>query len=444
QQPREFKNLRGLDLHGMLTLNSNGKTRLAAFFTQKPMIENLNKIEGQEEAEDLPLGLRLIARNDCKTCHNTFVATVGPSYQEVASRYKNNDDNVAMLVAKVKSGGAGNWGQAAMTPHADMDDNEVNIMVKWIMSLDSLEEAKLENMPENKAVASTAAALAGASDVKEADIFPGAVVRVYQYQKGLTKLADLKPFPQPVFEGIVPQLHATQQDFGELTDNFGIVAEGYLKIPKDNNYVFRLISDDGSSLHIGGKLIVDHDGLHGDEPRDGEVALKAGLHPFRIEYFEGGGGNVISFLWKSFDDQGGKFEVVPASILAHDKTKQPVSSNLAPFAQGAKIPGDRSPLPGVHPSFDLTKARPDDFFPKVGGMDFLSDGRLVVSTWDAEGGVYVLSDVQSGDPKKIKAKKIASGLAEPLGLKVVNDTIYVLQKQELTKLIDHNGDGTID
>jgi cytochrome c len=77
-------------------------------------------------------------------------------------------------------------------------------------------------------------------------------------------------------------------------------------------------------------------------------------------------------------------------------------------------------------------------------MDFLSDGRLAVSTWDAEGAVYILDGVQSGDPSKIKVEKIAKGLAEPLGLKVVDDTIFVLQKQELTKLIDHDGDGIID
>lgn len=44
----------------------------------------------------------------------------------------------------------------------------------------------------------------------------------------------------------------------------------------------------------------------------------------------------------------------------------------------------------------------------------------------------------------MSVKRIATGLAEPLGLKVVEDTIYVLQKQELTKLIDRDGDELID
>ncbi|MCB0518187.1 MAG: DUF1080 domain-containing protein [Lewinellaceae bacterium] len=436
-----FKGLKGFDLDGVLTLKSNGSTNFTAYFTQKPLIENTNKIAGDEEAEDLPLGMRLIARNDCKTCHNTYVATVGPAYVDVAAKYRNTPENVATLVAKVKNGGSGVWGQAAMTPHADMPENDIRIMVEYVMGLDADAEAKMAAIPEGEKSLPLQDAEAGLS---EGDIFPGAVIKVYQYDRGLTKLADMKPYPKPVFEGIVPQLHATAQDFGELTDNFGLVAEGYLNIPKDNNYVFRLISDDGSRLFIDDKLVIDHDGLHGDEAKDGEVALKAGFHPFKMEYFEGGGGNMISFQWKSFDDAGGIFNIVPASVLAHNKNVQPEPGGGAAIGRAASIPGDKSPVDGVHPSYDLSQARPADFFPKVGGMDFLSDGRLVVSLWDAEGGVYIISNVQSGDPSQMKAKKIASGLAEPLGLKVVDDEIYVLQKQELTKLIDHDGDEVID
>ena len=38
----------------------------------------------------------------------------------------------------------------------------------------------------------------------------------------------------------------------------------------------------------------------------------------------------------------------------------------------------------------------------------------------------------------IRVKRIAAGLAEPLGLVVVDDAIYVLQKQALTRLVDHD------
>lgn len=106
-------------------------------------------------------------------------------------------------------------------------------------------------------------------------------------------------------------------------------------------------------------------------------------------------------------------------------------------------PGHGAPLEGVHPSYDLTTLHSANFKPKVGGLAFLGDGRLLLTTWDTEGGVYMM-DGLGGDPNKITTKRIAAGLAEPLGIEVVDGNIYVLQKQELTQLIDLDGDEIID
>ena len=107
-------------------------------------------------------------------------------------------------------------------------------------------------------------------------------------------------------------------------------------------------------------------------------------------------------------------------------------------------PGLGAPLEGVHPSYDLQTLHWKEFKPRVGAMAFKPDGRLLVTTWDEVGGVYLLDGVATGDTNKITLKRIASGLAEPLGIEVVNGDIYVLQKQELTQLIDHDGDDVID
>ncbi|MEM9931538.1 MAG: glycosyl hydrolase, partial [Bacteroidota bacterium] len=187
---------------------------------------------------------------------------------------------------------------------------------------------------------------------------------------------------------------------------------------------------------------VNNDGLHGPDPRDGEIALAAGNHPLLVEYFERGGGNVLTLEWRSFFSP--EWQIVPTESLAYDLNTTQATTLPAPMDRGAIYPGDGTRLAEVHPSYDLSQARPSGFTPKVGGMDFLSDGRLVISTWDAEGAVYILDGVQTGDPNQITTKKIATGLAEPLGLKVVEDTIFVMQKQELTKLIDLDGDEIID
>lgn len=96
-------------------------------------------------------------------------------------------------------------------------------------------------------------------------------------------------------------------------------------------------------------------------------------------------------------------------------------------------------LTSVHPGFTLTDILPKGFEPKVGGMDFRADGQLLVSSWDADGTVFLVDPSGQKPPRRI-----AEGLHEPLGLSVVGNDLYVLQKQELTQLIDHNGDDVID
>ena len=104
--------------------------------------------------------------------------------------------------------------------------------------------------------------------------------------------------------------------------------------------------------------------------------------------------------------------------------------------------GDK--LPGVHPSFELATIRPESFQPKVGGMAFLPDGRLAVSCWEPEGGVYVLDGILAGATGPVRVQRVAQGLLEPLGLAVVDGDLVVLQKPELTRLVDHDGDGVTD
>ena len=125
-----------------------------------------------------------------------------------------------------------------------------------------------------------------------------------------------------------------------------------------------------------------------------------------------------------------------------------VETSQAPQSGKSKTrpakPGFGAELEAVHPSYDLTTLHNESFKPKVGAMAFLPDGRLLVTTWDTIGGVYAIEGLKANEPSKIKTKLIASGLAEPLGIEVVDGEIYVLQKQELTKLIDWDKDGIID
>jgi cytochrome c len=98
-------------------------------------------------------------------------------------------------------------------------------------------------------------------------------------------------------------------------------------------------------------------------------------------------------------------------------------------------------LRSLHPSFTLENLAPKGFQPKVGGLGVRGDGKIVVASWDADGAVFL---VDPAAPEASRVRRIAEGLHEPLGLTVVDNRIFVLQKQELTELIDTDGDGIID
>jgi cytochrome c len=132
------------------------------------------------------------------------------------------------------------------------------------------------------------------------------------------------------------------------------------------------------------------------------------------------------------------------SLKPMEAHQSPVPVKRASIEEEMRIPGFGISLEGVHPSFDLQTLHFGDFKPRVGALAFLPDGRLLVSTWDRLGAVYLLDGVLAGDTTNIQIKRIAEGLAEPLGLEVVDGEIFVLQKHELTQLVDTDGDDIID
>ena len=427
----------GVSAVGKLLLNNNTTTTLTTPFIKKPLIENENKPE--VESAESPNGAKLIARSDCRSCHNTNRKTIGPSYKAIAEKYTTTDENIAMLANKIKVGGSGVWGPQVMSAHPKVPDEDLNTMVAYILAMD-----KNDKGADDSAAAPEAQDYVyGNKDIKEEDLFPGLVTKMYSYKKDLSKLADTRSGGKLTSSGIIPDVVISQTNMVNMDDNAAIFLQGYLTIKEEGIYNFRLASDDGSMLFINDQLVINHDGPHGADIKDGKIALKAGFHPIRIDYFQGYGGKSLIFQYKPLGEPG--FVDVPREMFGHlakDRPKQ-MDKNLS-IAATIQVPGDQLPLNSIHPAFTISQARPDDFQPKVGGMDFLADGRLVISTWDPSGGIYLLDNLNTEDHNDIKVKQIAAGLAEPLGLKVVDNEIYVLQKQELTKLIDHNGDDIID
>ncbi len=76
-----------------------------------------------------------------------------------------------------------------------------------------------------------------------------------------------------------------------------------------------------------------------------------------------------------------------------------------------------------------------------GGFDFLPDGRAVICAF--HGDVWIVSGLDKS-LSELKWKRFASGLFQPLGVKVVKGQIYVAGRDQITRLRDVNGDGEAD
>ncbi len=109
----------------------------------------------------------------------------------------------------------------------------------------------------------------------------------YKYYSGAwSELPDFATLT-PTQQGNTAQVQLSERS-GDY--NFGTTFEGYFQAPADGIYEFSLNSDDGSRLWIGSSLLVDNNGNHPMQERSAKIGLKAGLHPLRIAYYQGGGG----------------------------------------------------------------------------------------------------------------------------------------------------------
>ena len=187
---------------------------------------------------------------------------------------------------------------------------------------------------------------------------PGLIVRLYQVGEAMHALPEIARGESPSVERVVGRLDldGKQGAFGPLTDNFVTEVVGFIKTGS-GKYALRLISDDGSRLWIDGQLVIDHDGLHGAEPKDGAIELDAGEHSLRVLHFDAGADEQLTLLWKD-PNAGGQtdFAPVPPAQLAHDPRDLRGSSPgakriIQPLRRGR--PGDGTPAAGVHPNISV-------------------------------------------------------------------------------------------
>jgi hypothetical protein len=162
-------------------------------------------------------------------------------------------------------------------------------------------------------------------------------------------------------------------------------------------------------------------------------------------------GRLILHLPAMAKEQAFRIALSSADLPAMADLDLPVEQPLA-FTKGGPRRWSETPTTkghvGVAEKFgyaqdliDLPEKNPWNMPIRPAGVDFFQDGRAAICTWD--GDVWIVSGL---DDKlaEVKWKRFASGLQQPLGIKVVGNVVYVAGRDQVTRLHDLNSDGEAD
>ena len=78
--------------------------------------------------------LALATSKNCMSCHAVDRKILGPSFKEIAAKYKDNKGAADMLATKIVKGGSGVWGAVPMPANNQVSEAEAKKLAAWVLS----------------------------------------------------------------------------------------------------------------------------------------------------------------------------------------------------------------------------------------------------------------------------------------------------------------------
>ena len=79
--------------------------------------------------------VELAKQKNCLACHAVDKKLVGPSYKDIAAKYKADKNAPVALAKKIREGGVGVWGQIPMPANPQVNEQEAQTLAKWVLSM---------------------------------------------------------------------------------------------------------------------------------------------------------------------------------------------------------------------------------------------------------------------------------------------------------------------
>ncbi|RYY55975.1 MAG: c-type cytochrome [Chitinophagaceae bacterium] len=112
-------------------------TDLSDLYVSASYVDGMDKTTtmGHQQVSESTIGKNLVQNLDCKGCHKTDDVSVGPSFTQVAMKYKTDPNVSQYLAGKIINGSKGVWGETAMPAHSALKVEDVSAIVSFITSL---------------------------------------------------------------------------------------------------------------------------------------------------------------------------------------------------------------------------------------------------------------------------------------------------------------------
>lgn len=244
------------------------------------LIEIASTHRNTDEWITFSVGLNLINKSDCKSCHLQDKKSVGPSYLDIATKYKNDKAAQEKLAQKIIIGGGGVWGDHAMAAHPQITPPQAANMVKYIMSI-----ADVKPTAKEIPLKGTFTMQAPADDNKRG----GYLLRVAYKDKGTAEMQPITsekiiPLRNPVLDPELNDVSQGTQLFTTPTRSFSMVGDqaylGYKNIDfTDIQQIELLLQAQPRSGAVGG--IVE---IHLDSPTGVLVGQSEQIVPKDVDF----------------------------------------------------------------------------------------------------------------------------------------------------------------
>jgi cytochrome c len=81
-----------------------------------------------------PADLALATSKNCMSCHAVERKVLGPSFKDVAAKYKDSKGAVDLLATKIMKGGSGVWGPVPMPANTQVSEADARKLAGWVLS----------------------------------------------------------------------------------------------------------------------------------------------------------------------------------------------------------------------------------------------------------------------------------------------------------------------